>query len=289
LNRPGSVLGRFLYIHFMNKKAFFTVLVAIMIPVICYLVVKYASEQTVVMPRKYYADDVVDSVVNGKRYSDTLWHRTENFRLANQLGDTVELYDIRNKIIIADFFFTRCAGPCPKMTKNMQKLQASFAKQKEGSKIIDSSIVQFLSFTVDPLYDSVTVLKDYADRFRANHDNWWFLTGTKKEIYDFALNELKLGVEDKGGMVDTAFIHSPKFVLLDKNYLVRGYYDGTDSIALSKLAKDVGLLMLEKDKKAPRTLFRQLASLSWLWLIVGFLIIAFVLYITNRRKKTENK
>ncbi len=282
--------GRFLYIHTMNQRAFLTVFVAIMIPVLCYLAVKYASERTVVMPRKYYVDDVIEGVQDGKRFSDTVWHRTENFRLVNQLGDSVELYDIQNKIIIADFVFSRCLGPCPKMTANMKKLQSSFAKQKEGPKKVDSSVVHFLSFTVDPAYDSVHILKAYADRFSANPDNWWFLTGPKKDIYDFAINELKMGVEDRGGeSVDTSFIHSPKFVLLDKNFLVRGYYDGTDSSALSKLAQDVGLLMLEKDNTKKGTFFQQIISLSWLWLIIVFIIIAFVLYIRRRRKVTEAK
>lgn len=260
-----------------------------MIPVICYLAVKYASERTVVMPRKYYVDDVIEEVKDGKKVSDTIWHRTENFRLVNQLGDTVELYDVQNKIIIADFFFARCLGPCPKMTANMQKLQASFSQQKEGPKKVDSSVVQFLSFTVDPLHDSVSVLKRYADRFGANHDNWWFLTGDKQQIYDFALNEMKLGLEDKGGSYDTSFIHSERFVLLDKNYLVRGYYNGTDSAQLRQLARDVGLLMLEKNKKAPSTLFQKIVSLSWLWLIIVFAIIAFVLYLRRRRTITEVK
>jgi protein SCO1/2 len=274
----------------MNQRAFLTVLVAIMIPVLCYLVVKYASERTVVMPRKYHVDDIIEGVEDGKRFSDTIWHRTANFRLINQLGDSVELYDIQNKIIIADFFFSRCLGPCPKMTANMKKLQASFAQQKEGPKKVDSSVVHFLSFTVDPAYDSVPVLKAYADRFSANHDNWWFVTGPKQNIYDFALNELKLGVEDRGGgSVDTSFIHSSKFVLIDRNFLVRGYYDGTDSISLSRLAKDVGLLMLEKDKKKPSTLFQKIISLSWLWLIIVFMIIAFILYLRRRRKITEAK
>lgn len=273
----------------MNKKALLTVTLAILIPVICYLVVKFASERAVVMPRKYYVDDIVEEVKDGKKVTDTLWHRTENFRLVNQLGDTVELYDIQNKIIIADFFFTRCPGPCPKMTAAMKRLQASFAMQKEGPKKVDSSIVHFLSFSVDPTYDTVPVLKAYADKFNATHDNWWFLTGPKQEIYDFALNELKLGVEDKGGYFDTSFIHSEKFVLLDKNYLVRGYYDSQDTASLSQLARDVGLLMLEKDKKKPSTLLQEIISLSWLWLIVVFAIIAFVLYITRRRKITEAK
>lgn len=270
----------------MNKKALLAVGLAIMVPVLCYLAVKYASERAVVMPKRYYIDDVVENEVDGKKVSDTLWHRTENFRLVNQLGDSVELYDIHNKIIIADFFFTRCPSICPTLTRNMQKLQASFARQREASKIIDSSVVHFLSFSVDPERDSVQALKNYADRFNANHDNWWFLTGDKKQIYDFALNEMKLGLVDGEG-VDRDFIHTPKFVLLDKHYLVRGYYNGLDTASLAQLSRDVGLLMLEKDKQAPNTVFAEIVSLAWLWLIVVFLIIVFILYLRRRRKITE--
>jgi protein SCO1/2 len=270
----------------MNKKALIGILIAVMIPVAGYLIVKYTSERAVVMPKKYYADDVIEGVEDGKRFSDTVWHRVENFRLVNQLGDTVELYDLRNKIIIADFFFTRCPSICPTMTKNMQKLQASFAKHKSGRKVIDSSIVHFLSFSVDPERDSVKALKEYADRFKVNHDNWWFLTGDKKQIYDFALNEMKLGLVDGEG-VDTSFIHSPRFVLIDKNFLVRGYYDGLDTTSISHLARDIGLLMLEKDEKVKSTLFTKIISLSWLWLIIVFLTIVFVLYMRKRRKETE--
>jgi protein SCO1/2 len=80
------------------------------------------------------------------------------------------------------------------------------------------------------------------------------LTGNKKAIYDFALNELKLGLVDGEG-VDTSFIHSQKFVLLDKDYVVRGYYNGLDTTSLSALAKDIGLLMLEKDKRKKINIF----------------------------------
>jgi protein SCO1/2 len=100
----------------------------------------------------------------------------------------------------------------------------------------------------------VPALRRYADKFGVDHDNWWMLTGNKKTIYDFALNELKLGLVDGEG-VDTSFIHSQKFVLLDKDYVVRGYYNGLDTASLSALAKDVGLLMLEKDKKRKINIF----------------------------------
>jgi protein SCO1/2 len=236
---------------------------------------------------------VIEGIEDGKRFSDTVWHRTQNFRFVYQLGDTVELYDLQNKIIVIDFFFTRCISICPKMTKNMQKLQASFAKHKSGRKIIDSSIVQFISFTVDPAHDSVKVLKDFADKFGVNHDNWWFLTGDKKDLYNFAFDELKIAIAEKD--IDTSFVHTQKFILLDKNYIIRGpadptkaYYDGLDSSSLSALARDIGLLMLEKDEKKKSTVFTQIISLSWLWLIIVFLTIIFVLYLRNRRKVSES-
>ncbi|MDB5249049.1 MAG: hypothetical protein JWQ40_3443 [Segetibacter sp.] len=239
----------------MNKKAFIAICLALFIPVISYYIVKGVSGDAVDIPRRFYMDSVVEKTVDGKTTTDTVWHKTGNITLVNQLGDTVSLYDIQDRIIVADFFFTRCPNICPKMTQNMAKLQQSFSQMKQGRKVIDSSIVRFLSFSIDPERDSVTALKSYADKFGVNHDNWWMLTGNKKTIYDFALNEVKLGLEDGEG-VDTSFIHSQKFVLLDKNYVVRGYYNGLEKESLALLAKDIGLLMLEKDKKNKKSIFQ---------------------------------
>jgi protein SCO1/2 len=238
----------------MNRKALTALILALVIPLMGYVIVKWVSDEAVVMPRRYFVDSIVEKSKDGKTTFDTIWHKTENITLINQLGDTVSLYDIKDKVIVADFFFTRCPSICPKLTANMAKLQQSFSHYNRGRKVIDSSIVRFVSFTVDPERDSVAALKAYADKFRVNHDNWWMLTGNKKSIYDFAFNELKLGLEDGAG-VDTSFIHSQKFVLLDKDYLVRGYYDGLDTTSLSKMAKDIGLLMLEKDKRKKRNIF----------------------------------
>ena len=121
----------------------------------------------------------------------------------------------------------------------MKKLQDSFLKNPD--------IVQFISISVDPENDSVINLRRYADRFNINHDTWWMVTGDKKDIYDFALNELKASVADVN--VDTAFIHTENFFLLDKERIVRGWYNGFDSVLQSKLVRDIPLLMLEKDRK----------------------------------------
>lgn len=240
----------------MSKKAIIALSIAILLPLTFFLIVKRTSDENLVMPPRYYADSVITKTIDGKTTTDTVWHKVGNITLVNQLGDTVSLHNIQGKMIVLDFFFTRCPSICPVMTRNMAKLQQSFAHLRDGRRVIDSSVVKFLSFSVDPERDSVPQLKRYADRFGVNHDNWWMLTGPKKEIYDFALNELKLGLHDGEG-VDTAFIHSQKFVLLDRQYVVRGYYDGLDTISLKRLSADIGLLMLERDKKKKRNLFRK--------------------------------
>lgn len=205
------------------------------------------------MPARFFPDSVVNKVVDGKTVTDTVWHRVANIALRNQLNDSVSLDDINGSIIIADYIFTRCPSICPTLTKSMKSLQDAM-KMKDLRRRIDSSYVRFISFTVDPERDSPDVLKKYADKYGVNHDTWWFLTGDKKKIYDYALNELKLGLQDGEG-VDSNFIHTEKFVLIDKERIVRGYYNGTDTNSMSKLAEDLTLLMLEKDKKKKRSLF----------------------------------
>ena len=267
----------------MNRKALYGLAVALLLPLSCYLVLKYASDNAVDMPRKYLLDTVVQRVEKGKMITDSIWHTTANIRLQNQLGDTVGLYDKKGKIIVADFFFTHCGSICPKLTANMAKLQQSFIRGGDTRKKIDTSIVQFISFSVDPERDSVSVMKDYADRFGVNHDNWWMLTGNRDSIYKFAFEELRV---DKFSTepISPDFVHTSRFILLDRDYVVRGYYNGLDSNSLSKLARDIGLLMLEKDKKQKSEVFSQIIDLSWLWLVIILLVTFFVLYMRGRRK-----
>lgn len=205
------------------------------------------------MPRRYFADTITNKVENGKSITDTVWHKVSNITLTNQLGDTVSFDDIKGSIIIANYFFTRCPSICPSLTRNMKELQDAM-KMKDHRRKIDSSYVRFISFSVDPERDSVAALKKYADKYRINHDTWWMLTGPKKTIYDYAFNELKLGLQDGAG-IDSNFIHTEKFVLIDRERVVRGYYNGLDSSSMSKLAEDITLLMLEKDKKKKRKIF----------------------------------
>ena len=237
----------------MSRNTWFAFCIAIILPVVGYLIADHFSQDAVHMPHRYYFDTVITTTKNGKQVDDTVWHKVNNVVLTNQLGKQVSLDDLKGRVLVADFFFTHCPSICPTLTRNMKKLQDAL-KLKDDRLRTDTTFVQFLSFTVDPERDSFPVLRKYADRFGVNHDIWWMLTGPKKVIYDESINELKLGLQDGEG-VDTAFIHTPKFVLMDKDRVVRGYYNGLDSTDMEKLAGDIVLLMLEKDKKKKRKIF----------------------------------
>jgi protein SCO1/2 len=261
----------------MSRKAISALMIAILIPLISYVLLKTLSDKAVVMPRKYLLDSVVSVIKNGKQTDDSIWHKTANIRLVNQLSDTVNLYDKQGKIIVMDFFFTSCRSICPRLTANMAKLQQSFIKGGDARNKIDTSIVQFISMSIDPERDSVSVLRNYANRFNVNPDNWWLLTGSKDSIYRFAFEELKVDKFSKEP-ISPDFVHTSRFVLLDKNMVVRGYYDGldTDSTSLSKLAKDIGWLMMEKDKTKKSELFLEIIDLKWLWAIIILIVAIFV-------------
>lgn len=265
----------------MSKKALLALCVAVLVPLLSYLLVKTASDDAVVMPPRYYYDTVTSVIRDGKKFDDTLWHSVNNSQFINQLGDSITLDQLKGKVIVADFFFTHCPSICPTLTRNMKKLQDAL-KIKNDEKRIDTTFVQFLSFSVDPERDSAQALKKYADRYGVNHDVWWMLTGRKKTIYDFALNELKMGLQDGEG-VDSNFIHTQKMVLLDRDHVVRGYYDGLDSNSLSKLAQDIVFIMLEKDKHSVSAL-SELKPLLPMIVIVLLGTAAAVVYFSRRPK-----
>lgn len=229
----------------MSKKSFLVILVALFLPLTCYFLLKHFSAEAVVMPKRYFYDSVRTVTEYGKTSEDTVWHKVRNFTLTNQLGKQVSLSDLKDKIIIADFFFTSCPSICPSLTRNMKRLQDAFNKT--------DTVVRFISFSVDPVRDTPEKLKAYSDKYGINPDTWWLLTGDKNEIYDIAKKEFKANIADTN--VDTNFIHTEHFFMLDKDRVVRGWYKGLDSLHLNRLADDAVLLMLEKDKKKKRKIF----------------------------------
>jgi protein SCO1/2 len=254
--------------------------VAIVIPVVFYMI---ANRYGVAMPGRYYPDSVVTKMKDGKAVTDTAWHKVRNVVLQNQLGETVSLDQLQGKVIVADFFFTHCASICPTLMRNIRRLQDGL-KLKDDMKRIDTTFVQFLSFSVDPVRDSAPVMKKFADKYGVNSDVWWLLTGPKKTIYDFALGELKLGLQDSVS-VDSNFVHTDYVTLMDKDRVIRGYYHGTDTAALAKLADDIVFIMLERDKNK-KSVFTELRPLLGVIIIVLLGTALGVWYFSRKRNNT---
>jgi len=228
-----------------NTKFTLGIAVALLVPLFCFFLVSVLSKGKVKMPGHYGIDHVDSHEQGGNAVQDTVYHQVADITLTNQLGKKVSLNnDLRGKMVVIDFFFTTCPSICPLLSNNMRMLQTGFKKDEKKEASLDT-VVQFISITVDPTHDSFPALRAYADRHGANHDHWWFLTGDKKAIYNFARNELHLTVGPGDGGADD-FIHSNQFVLLDKDRYIRGYYNGLNDTDVRKCADDIVLLTLER-------------------------------------------
>jgi protein SCO1/2 len=265
----------------VSKKGWLAVCIAVVIPLVFYLI---AKQYGVAMPARYYPDSVVTHLKDGKEMTDTIWHKVASITLQDQLGDTVSLDQLKGKVLVIDFFFTHCASICPILTRNMRHLQDAL-KLRDGSRRVDTTFVQFISLTVDPAHDSPSVLKRYADRYGVNSDVWWMLTGPKKTIYDFALNELKLGLQDSVS-VDSNFMHTDYMALLDKDRVVRGFYHGTDTAAMARLGDDIVFIMLERDKNKKSTLFAELRPMIVPIAVILLATALGVVYFSRKQNKT---
>jgi protein SCO1 len=158
------------------------------------------------------------------------------FSLVERSGKAITLADLRGSIWIADFIYTTCQDTCPMQTAEMAQLQEEW-KDREGLKLV--------SFSVDPEKDTTAVLSRYADRYKADGQRWLFLTGAKEEISrlvqaGFRLSAVALPGD---GNVGSVIVHSPRFVLIDKQAEIRGYYDSRDPQALQRLKADVETLI----------------------------------------------
>jgi protein SCO1/2 len=150
-----------------------------------------------------------------------------DFSLTNQNGAAVSLVDLRGRVWIADIIFTRCPGPCLRMTRQMKELQDAFSKENP---------IKLVSLTTDAEYDTPAILKTYAERNGADTNRWMFLTGTKKGVNNLAVDSLKLSAVEKKPeervSADDLWVHSTIFVLVDKHAQLRGVYQtGGDDVS----------------------------------------------------------
>jgi len=153
------------------------------------------------------------------------------FQLTAQSGEPFDSNSLEGSIWVADFIYTTCPGPCPRMSAQMRGIQNAVESMPD---------VKLVSFTVDPKKDTPAVLAAYATRYRAEPGHWFFLTGEQAALETLCRNGFKLGD------VDGTLVHSTRFVLLDRHSRVRGFYSTSEDGAVPKLLHDIRTLAAEK-------------------------------------------
>jgi len=162
-----------------------------------------------------------------------------DFSLTERSGRPIELSALKGKILVVNFIYTSCKDTCPLQSAEMAKFQSDLKDLKE---------VRLISVSVDPERDTPEVLSQYADRFHADPERWLFLTGQKEEIYRLAQEGFRLSAvpAPDAGREDPAILHSSRFVLVDGEAQIRGYYDSNDPEALRRLRQDVTTLLRKR-------------------------------------------
>jgi protein SCO1 len=153
------------------------------------------------------------------------------FDLVAQDGQPFRSTVLAGKIWVADFIYTTCPGPCPRMTSQMHEVQDAIVKMPD---------VKLVSFTVDPARDTPMVLADYAKVHGASSAHWYFLTGPETTLQKLDRDVFKLG------NLDASMQHSTRFVLIDRQSRIRGYYDTSESRAIPRLIDDIYALARER-------------------------------------------
>jgi protein SCO1/2 len=162
-------------------------------------------------------------------------HRVLPFRFISQDGKEITNKDFAGKIYVADFFFTRCPSICPKISSQLSRVQDAFA---------DNPDVQILSHSIDPVYDSIAILKEYGKKYGANFSKWTFVTGDSTQISMAAKCSYFIAVQ-KSPDSSLLFDHSDKLILIDKQQRIRGFYSGTNREDVDRLIAEIQILMRE--------------------------------------------
>ncbi|OYU67176.1 MAG: SCO family protein [Cytophagaceae bacterium BCCC1] len=214
-------------------------LIVLGVPVFVFLFLKFFGENKFDLPHYFPELDASGEVKVVK--GDTVFIKAPDFQLKDKNGE-VYFYK-KGEISVVSFFFSRCGTICPITNKNLLRVAENFKSD---------SLVRILSLTVDPVFDTSEVLNKYALELGANYENWVFLTGDKKYIYDLAIKGFKLPVSDASDYdknivdIDQTFIHSDKLLLIDKFGHIRGIYEGTNKSEIERLVVEIKVLLKDK-------------------------------------------
>ena len=223
-----------------NKKSAFFIALGILVgPLLIYVILRVLTTQEYETLPVYQPEGIAE----GETYT------IPEFRFVSHTGDTITRDSLMGHIVVANIFFTSCKGVCPKLTNAMADVQEYFKGDED---------VRFFSITSDPEYDSVAVLRQYADQYGAIDHQWYFVTGGKQEIYNLANKGFLFRVDMTAG----PFTHDETFRIIDKEGHIRMrlkerrgnpdgdlFYNGGHPAAAGSIIDDVKLLRVEYDKR----------------------------------------
>jgi protein SCO1/2 len=220
-------MSLFTFFKGYKKFAIFFSVLCVIIIVLIYNILSVKYPLPVFRPAMVNEEMVDESIRHVEKY-----HTIADFSLTNQNGETVTQDDYKDKIYVADFFFTTCQTICPIMTNHMYQIQ---------EEIINDDAIMLLSHSVTPKIDSVAQLKKYANENGVIDRKWNMVTGDKKQIYELARKSY-LAVKTDGNGDEYDMIHTENFLLIDKKRQIRGFYDGTEPEDIKRLLDDIETL-----------------------------------------------
>ncbi len=176
-----------------------------------------------------------ERIENGQTVYDTIYHTIPDFEFTDQEGNIVNNGTFSDGLYVADFFFTSCPTICPIMKTQMLRVYDAIEHE---------DMVSIISHTIDPEYDDVEVLNDYANSLQVSADKWHFVTGDQDNIHHLGeTSYLVTAGEDADA--PGGYIHSGAFLLVDKERRIRGVYDGTKEDQVNLLIQDIQILLQE--------------------------------------------
>ncbi|MCC5943816.1 MAG: SCO family protein [Bernardetiaceae bacterium] len=230
----------------MQNKKKWLILGAIFIVPIFFIILVYSGENEYTTLDIYYDlrnpefdPGFIEANDCEPNFKDSV-HHVRHFELINQDSQQVKEADMRGKIYVANFILTRCTqNICPQMSSELVRVQEAFGERED---------VRIASFSIDPEHDTPYKLRKYAALYKANTKHWMFFTGEKEQIHQLAKCSYFIAIEDGGSYA--SLDHSDRFILIDKEGKIRGYYNGTSRQDVDRLINELQLLMREYERKA---------------------------------------
>lgn len=213
----------------------------LLVPVLAFLFLKSFGTNRYALPT--YLPDRVDSTLVGDKWQrDTVFHQLKNYSFSSQTGRFIGQQDLKDGLYVTSFFYTACRQDCAKRNSQLTRVQEKFRLEPR---------VRLVSYTVNPMQDSVSVLERYAEQYGAIAGKWFFLTGDKNKLNRLLTEEYRLPMLVEEG---PSIQHSQQLFLVDRNDRVRGIYDGTKAREIDRLITEITVLLYTYDhNNEPRT------------------------------------